>query len=157
AWGPIMSGLLMVVESTLIPVPVTLLMVANGLVFGMWRGMEISFIGGLTGALAAYLIGRGFGRAVAERLLPAASLDAADRLMATHGRWAVVVGRWIPGIPCDPVSYAAGTTRMPIVPFVLLTVVGLIPANLATAFMGAMAAHDIRIGYWTVAILLAGG
>jgi uncharacterized membrane protein YdjX (TVP38/TMEM64 family) len=144
-WGPIMSCLLMVAQALVIPVPVTLIMIANGLVFGIWRGMQISFVGGFAGAIAAYLIGRGLGRAVAERLLPRASLDAADSFMARRGRWAVVLGRWVPGIPCDPISYAAGMMRMPIVPFVVLTIVGLLPANLATAFLGAEAAEKIQL------------
>jgi uncharacterized membrane protein YdjX (TVP38/TMEM64 family) len=157
AWGPIMSVLLMVAEAVIIPVPVTVLMVSNGLVFGIWRGTEISFVGGLLGALAAYLIGRGLGRSAAERLLPPAALAAADRFMRQHGRWALVIGRWLPGVPCDPISYAAGIMRMPILPFVLLTIAGLLPGNLAAAFVGEKAAEDIRLGYWLLAILLAAG
>jgi uncharacterized membrane protein YdjX (TVP38/TMEM64 family) len=156
-WAPIMSCLLMMAAATAIPVPVTILMMVNGLVFGFWRGTVISFIGTLAGAIAAYVIGAGLGRAIAERLLPSSSLDAAERLMARRGRWAVVLGRWVPGIPCDPVSYAAGMMRMPIVPFVLLTSLGLIPANLATAFLGAETAENMRLGSWLLAFLLAVG
>jgi uncharacterized membrane protein YdjX (TVP38/TMEM64 family) len=46
---------------------------------------------------------------------------------------------------------------MPIGPFVLLTTIGLLPANLATAIVGAKAASNIRLGYWVLAILLAVG
>src|SRR5215470_1551986 len=150
-WAPIMSCLLMTAAAIAIPVPVTVLMIVNGLVFGLWRGAVISFIGALAGAMAAYVIGAGLGRAIAERLLPPSSLDAAERLMARRGRWAVVLGRWIPGIPCDPVSFAAGLTHMPIVSFVLLTSVGLIPANLATAFLGMETAGSMRLGSWLLA------
>ena len=157
AWGPIVSGTLMLIQSIAVPVPVTIVMIANGLVFGVWEGMLISFVGSLAGAAAAYLIGRRLGRAVAERLLPSTGLDAADRLMATRGRWAIVLGRWVPGIPCDPLSYAAGIMRMPFVPFLLLTTLGLLPANLAMAFLGAEAAGHLHLGYWLLAILLAVG
>ena len=156
-WAPIMSCLLMIAAATAIPVPVTIVMIVNGLVFGIWRGTVISFIGTLAGAVAAYIIGAGLGRAIAERLLPPSSLHAAERLMAKRGRWAIVLGRWVPGIPCDPVSYAAGMMHMPIVPFVLLTSVGLIPANLATAFLGAETATSMRLGSWLVVLLLAVG
>jgi uncharacterized membrane protein YdjX (TVP38/TMEM64 family) len=157
AWAPIMSCLLMVAAATVIPVPVTILMIVNGLVFGVWRGTAISFIGALAGALAAYVIGAGLGRAIAEHLLPARSLDAAERLMARRGWWAVVLGRLVPGIPCDPVSYAAGMMRMPILSFVVLTSVGLLPANLATAFLGAETAENVPLGSWLLALLLAIG
>jgi uncharacterized membrane protein YdjX (TVP38/TMEM64 family) len=154
SWAPIMSVLLMVGQATAIPIPVTGLMIANGLVFGLLRGMEISLVGGLIGAMAAYVIGRGVGRSIAERLLSPRSLDAADRLITKRGGWAVVLGRLVPGIPCDPVSYVAGAMRMPIVPFVLLTIVGLLPAVFSTAFVGAEVVGEVRPGYWLVAIVL---
>ena len=148
AWAPAASVVLMTAEALLVPVPITIVMVANGLVFGLWPGMLISLAGGLTGALAAYTIGRWLGRALVERMLPAASLAAADRLMAKYGSWAVVLERWIPGIPGDPMSYASGLTEMPALKFVLLTTVGLIPANLVTAFVGTSVGGDIPLKYW---------
>jgi uncharacterized membrane protein YdjX (TVP38/TMEM64 family) len=46
------------------------------------------------------------------------------------------------------VSYAAGLTRLPLVLFVLLTIAGLVPANLVTAWVGAEAAGDIPLRLW---------
>jgi uncharacterized membrane protein YdjX (TVP38/TMEM64 family) len=148
AWAPATSIALMTAEALLVPVPVTIIMVANGLVFGLWPGMLVSLAGGLTGGLAAYVIARWLGRALVERILPASSLGAADRLMAKYGGWAVVLERWIPGVPGDPVSYAAGLTRMPAVKFVVLTTIGLVPANLVTAFLGTQVPGDVPITYW---------
>jgi uncharacterized membrane protein YdjX (TVP38/TMEM64 family) len=147
-WAPATSIALMTAQALLVPVPVTIIMVANGLVFGLWPGMLVSLAGGLTGGLAAYAIGRWLGRALVERILPAASLRAADRLMAKYGAWAVVIGRWIPGVPADPVSYASGLTRMPAVKFTALTTIGLVPATIATAFLGTEVAGDVPIAYW---------
>jgi len=158
AWAPAASIALMTAQALLVPVPVTIIMVANGLVFGLWSGMLVSLAGGLTGGLAAYAVGRWLGRALVERILPAPSLRGADRLMAKYGAWAVVIGRWIPGVPADPVSYAAGLTRMPAVKFTVLTVIGLVPANLVTAFVGTEVPGDVPIAYWIGgwAIVLAG-
>ena len=138
----------MTAEALLVPVPVTIIMVANGLVFGLWLGMLVSLAGGLTGGLAAYAIGRWLGRELVERILPAPSLRVADRLMAKYGAWAVVLGRWIPGVPGDPVSYASGLTRMPAVKFTVLTVIGLVPANVVTSFVGTEVPGDVPITYW---------
>jgi uncharacterized membrane protein YdjX (TVP38/TMEM64 family) len=148
AWAPAVSIALMTAEALLVPVPITIIMVANGLVFGLWPGMLVSLTGGLTGALAAYGVGRWLGRALVERLLPPASLAAADRLMAKYGSWAVVLERWIPGIPGDPMSYASGLTRLPALKFLALTTLGLVPANLVTAFVGTEVAGDIPLLYW---------
>ena len=63
-------------------------------------------------------------------------------------------GRWVPGVPCDPLSYAAGIMRMPWLKFMLLTVVGLIPANLITAYLGAEATGDVRTRYWVLGLVV---
>jgi uncharacterized membrane protein YdjX (TVP38/TMEM64 family) len=153
-WAAAVSTLLMISQSVAVPIPVTLLMVANGLVFGVWHGMLISFIGGFIGAVFAFYLGRRLGRTVVERFVPCPALDAADQLMARRGGWAVVIGRWVPGIPCDPLSYAAGIMRMPWLKFMLLTVVGLIPANLITAYLGAEATGDVRTRYWVLGLVV---
>jgi len=157
AWAPAVSIALMTIEALAVPVPVTILMVANGLVFGVWRGMLVSLAGGLCGALAAYAIGRVLGRAIVERVVPASALAAADRLMTKYGGWAVVLERWIPGIPGDPVSYASGLTRMNPAMFVALTMAGLVPANLVTAFLGVQIDADVPMGDWFagVAVVIA--
>jgi uncharacterized membrane protein YdjX (TVP38/TMEM64 family) len=156
-WGPTVSTILMVASSIAIPVPVTVLMIANGLVFGVWTGMLVSFAGGMAGAVATYILGRRLGRDAVSHLLTASSLEAADRAMRRRGSWAIVIGRWIPGIPCDPISYVAGITRMPAVRFLLLTIVGLLPANLATAFVGAEAATDVQLQYWVFGVVIGIG
>lgn len=153
-WGPTVSIILMVASSIAIPVPVTVLMIANGLVFGVWTGMLVSFVGGLGGALATYILGHQLGRDAVSRMLSSSSLEAADRAMRRRGGWAVVIGRWIPGVPCDPISYVAGITRMPAVRFLPLTIAGLLPANLVTAFVGAEAATDMQLQYWIFGLVI---
>jgi uncharacterized membrane protein YdjX (TVP38/TMEM64 family) len=108
-------------------------------------------------ALAAYSIGRFLGRAVLERIVHESRLRSADRLMAKYGRWAIVLERWIPGVPGDPVSYAAGITRMSPLPFLALTVAGLLPANLVSAYLGSQVAGDVPMTYWLSGVLLVVG
>ena len=153
AWAPAASIALMVIEA-LVPMPVAIIMVANGLVFGLWRGTLVSLVGGLLGASVAYIIGRYLGRGLVERMLSTSSLRTADRLMATYGGWALVVGRWIPGIPGDPMSYAAGLTRTSAPLFLLLTTAGLLPAALVTAYVGVHVAGDVPLRYWLSGLAL---
>jgi len=148
AWAILVSITLMVVQALIIPLPVTIIMIANGLVFGLWAGTLVSLTGAFVGAIAAYFIGRRFGRKLVQRLLPDSALREADRLMHRYGAWAIVAGRWIPGVPCDPMSYAAGITRVPATRFALLTIAGLLPANIMMALLGVEAAGDIPTAYW---------
>jgi uncharacterized membrane protein YdjX (TVP38/TMEM64 family) len=152
AWAPIVSVAIMVAEALVVPAPVAIIMVANGLVFGLWPGMLVSLAGGLLGAILAYAIGRRFGRALVQRVLPSSALVAADRLMAQHGDWAILVCRLIPGVPGDPMSYVAGLTQMSVVRFLLLTTLGLLPTNLVTAYVGVHVAGDIPLRDWLFGI-----
>jgi uncharacterized membrane protein YdjX (TVP38/TMEM64 family) len=154
-WAPIASIGLMVLEALAIPLPVTLIMLANGLVFGVWYGALVSVAGALAGAVAAYAIGRWIGRALLDRTVPASSLRWADALMAKYGRWAIVLERWIPGVPGDPISYAAGLTRVPLPAFLGLTAIGVAPAALVTALTGSQVAGDVPFTFWLSGVLLA--
>lgn len=146
-WAPFVSIALLIL-AVLLPIPATLVMVANGLVFGVWTGALVSLTGTLLGAIAAYSVGRSLGRSIAERFIPRAGLEHADRLMAKYGGWAIVIGHWVPGIPGDPLSYAAGITRMSVFWFLLATTAIEVPANLITAFAGHEVAGDIPLKYW---------
>jgi uncharacterized membrane protein YdjX (TVP38/TMEM64 family) len=147
-WGPMASISLMVAQALAIPVPVTILMVANGVVFGTWWGAIISLAGGFLGAFAAYAIGRWLGRGLIERLVPGWNISWADQIMSKYGGWAIVTNRWLPGVPLDPLSYAAGIARVPAVWFMGVTAAGLVPATLATAFLGAEIRGDLPKEFW---------
>jgi uncharacterized membrane protein YdjX (TVP38/TMEM64 family) len=133
---------------------VAIVMVANGLAFGVWRGTLVSVAGGVVGASAAYAIGRWVGRSLLDRVVPTSDLLWADRLMAKYGAWAIVIGRWIPAVPLDPVSYVAGITRLPVLSFLALTIVGLLPADVATAYLGSQVGTDVPLQYWILGMLL---
>jgi len=147
-WAPVVSIALLVADALFLPLPATIILVANGLVFGLWMGAIVSFSGSLLGGIIAYAVGRYFGRDLLERFLSAERLDATDRIMTKYGGWALVLERWIPGVPGDPMSYAAGITRMPFLKFLLLTSVGLIPANIVAAYVGVEIAGDVPVLYW---------
>jgi uncharacterized membrane protein YdjX (TVP38/TMEM64 family) len=155
-WGPVLSIALLVAGALAVPVPVTIVMVADGLVFGTQVGTVISFVGGLLGALSAYLVGRHFSLAVLERFLPAVGARVSAGPKVPFVRWSLVVWHWIPGLPCNPMSYAAGCTRMPISSFLLFTTVGLLPACAVTAYLGVRAADDMPTQYWFPGLLCTG-
>jgi uncharacterized membrane protein YdjX (TVP38/TMEM64 family) len=53
-------------------------------------------------------------------------------------------------------SYAAGITRMPFIKYLLLTTVGLVPANIVAAYVGVEIAGDVPVLYWIAGWGLAG-
>jgi uncharacterized membrane protein YdjX (TVP38/TMEM64 family) len=146
SWGYLTSVMLLIAGAVGLPLPAMIVMVADGLVYGTWLGMAVSFTGSLLGAAAAFAIGAHVGRRQRDgRCHAAVSNDPVIRL---YTPWAIVLGRWVPGIPGDPMSYAAGFTGMSVHWFLLLTVLALVPATFVTAFVGTEVTTDVTTPYW---------
>lgn len=158
-WGPVFSVALLIAGAVGLPVPVTIIMVADGLIYGTQAGTLISLVGGLLGAVSAYCLGRHFSLAslgVLERFVPGMSARISAEPTKPFVTWGVVLWHWIPGLPCNPMSYAAGCMRMPLSSFLGLTTIGLLPACTVTAYMGVQAAGDIPYQYWFPGLLMVG-
>jgi membrane protein DedA with SNARE-associated domain len=117
--GPLGVFLLMVPESACIPVPSELTLMCAG--FGVregwmpfWAAVAAASAGNLVGSLIAYGAGRG-------RLGEA--LGASEGLFARHGSHAVFLARLMP-LARSFVSLPAGYARVPLGPFVAMTVAG---------------------------------
>jgi len=158
-WGPVFSVALLIAGALGLPVPVTIIMVADGLIYGTQAGTLISLVGGLLGAVTAYLLGRHFSLAslaVLERFLPGMSARISGGPTKPFVNWGVVLWHWIPGLPCNPMSYAAGCIHMPLSSFLGLTTIGLLPACAITAYLGVQAAGDMPSQYWFPGLLIVG-
>ncbi len=127
-------GIAIALESIFPPLPSEVFLPLAG--FAAARG-EMSIVaavawstaGSLAGALALYGLGTWLGlarlRAIADRipLVSGDDVDKADAWFHRYGTWAVFFGRMVPMVR-SLVSIPAGTTRMPLVRFALLTTAG---------------------------------
>ena len=118
---------------TLFPFPV--LAAASGLLFGTALGTAVSILGGLAGAVAAFLIARAGGaRPVATLAGP-----RLRRLLAgvgRHGFLAVLYLRIVPGVPRDLANYAVGLTPVGLGAYTAATLLGLAPRAFAYTALG---------------------
>lgn len=136
-WAPIVSALLMMLQSLAAPLPAFALAVVNGLAFGLLWGTLLT-IGSATGAAAlSFGIARLLGRNPVEALIGEKLLAQADRFFARWGTRAVLLARLVPLVSFDVVSYAAGLTRMRLRPFLVATMIGMAPATFAYTYLGA--------------------
>lgn len=117
---------LMVPESACIPVPSEVTLLFSGFAVGQgWMSFPLVVIaataGNLVGSLAAYALGRTqlAGRVPGGR----AVLGRWGALIDRHGTRAVLIARLLP-LARTFVSLPAGSRRVPLAPFVALTVLG---------------------------------
>jgi len=102
--------------------------------------MVAATLGAAVGSLAGYLIGAWGGRPLLDRYgryihIHPDDLDRADAWFARYGGWAVFLARFVPLLRAL-INYPAGVARMPIGRFLLFSILGSIPWNLALVTAG---------------------
>lgn len=138
-WGPVVSLVLMILQSVVAPLPSWLLTGANGAIYGVVAGSILSWTGMILGASVNFWLARLLGAPFVRRMTASGKWEAAERLGEKRGFEIILGARLIPFISLDLVSYLAGLSPMRFGPFLLGTAIGLIPSTLAYATFG----HDL--------------
>ena len=119
--------------------PVFLLTIASGAVFGVVRASLFVMTGSLVGAFFAFLISRYLIRdIVARRIATNPKLAAIDRAVGEEGRRLVFFLRLSPVVPFVLSNYVLGVTRVRLVDFLIGTL-GLAPIAISYAAFGRAA------------------
>jgi uncharacterized membrane protein YdjX (TVP38/TMEM64 family) len=155
-WAPVASCFLMVLQALVAPVPSFLITFANGLAFGVFWGWMLSLFGHVLAAAVCFWISRSLGRVPVEVLVGRTGLQSADRWFARWGMYAVFVGRLVPGVAFDVISYAAGLTRMRFRNFLIATALGIFPQTFLYSYLGRQAPEYVALFLVTSALVVAG-
>jgi uncharacterized membrane protein YdjX (TVP38/TMEM64 family) len=131
-------GIGLLAADVILPVPSSVVMVANGALFGVIGGTLLS-VGGSTGAaLIGFSIGRRGGPLMA-RLVPPKERARADHLLSRWGGLAMVVTRPVP-LLAETVAIMAGTSPLGWRQAALASFIGSLPPALLYALTGATTA-----------------
>lgn len=145
-WAPLISTLLMILQAVISPLPGSLVAAANGIVFGIWWGTLLSWVGGILGGSVSFWLARWLGQDAVARFLRGKRLDQANRLSQSDGFWIVLTARLVPLISFDWISYLAGVSQMRFSHFILATAIGMLPGTLAWTALG----HDLALARGSV-------
>lgn len=140
-YGP--RGLLaaMILGSVFSPIPNEAILAFAGMVM---NPLNVGLYGGLgstIGGLICFYIARLGGRPLAEKLVKGDAIGRVDLWFHRYGLWTILLGRLIPFIPFDAISYLSGLTRVKPWRFTVLTFIGSIPRCLLYAYIGDMIAR----------------
>ena len=132
---------LMVVQSLLVPIPSELILLSGGIIFGLVWGSVIGLAGSMLSAAVTYYISKKGGRAIVDASgekvgLIKRTIYIFDEWIRSWGLWAILVGRAVPVIMFDPISYAAGLVKIKDWHYFLATFIGSIPRAIVYAFLG---------------------
>lgn len=154
-WAPIVSFLLMVFQSLIIPLPAFIITFANAGLFGWIRGAVLSWSSAMAGAALCFFIAKYYGRSVVEKLTSKFALDSIDVFFKKYGKFAILIARLLPFVSFDIVSYAAGLTSMSFWSFFWATGLGQLPATIVYSYVRDMLTGTVKTFVMGLLILFA--
>lgn len=137
-WAPVVSFLLMILQSIAAPLPAFIITFANAGLFGWVKGALLSWTSSMAGAALCFFIAKFYGRTVVIKLTGKYALDSVDDFFDRYGKYTILIARLLPFISFDIVSYAAGLTSMSFFSFFVATGVGQLPATIVYSYIGSM-------------------
>lgn len=153
AWAPLVFVGLQFLQVVIFVIPGEIVQLAGGYLFGVGWGLLYSLAGILAGSLFNFLLARLLGRAFINGLLGPQALARMrhfiDSPRAVLGFFLLFL---IPGIPKDILCYAAGLSAMRLRVFLLISLLGRLPALLGSVLIGSAAGNS----NWLLAGILGG-
>ncbi|MBC2581528.1 TVP38/TMEM64 family protein [Clostridium sp. DJ247] len=134
-------------------IPVSLMSILAGNIFGPHKAIILSMIGCFTSATLAFFLARLLGRSFVDKILKRKAMNL-DSNIEKHGFKIMLVMRLCFIFPYDPLSYAAGLTKMKYKDFILGSLIGVFPEMIAYSFMGKNIEHPFSIKFVLPIILI---
>lgn len=156
-----MAPIIYVVILTLLPLllfPDSVLVIAGGMVFGLWKGVVLTSIGSLLGGIISFIISRVLGQGVVKKIIRR-DIVVFDNKGTKSAFFLILILRLIPLFPFKLVSYSAGLTDMKLRDFSLATVIGSLPGIIVYTNLGdkttKLGTTDFYISIGLVVLLFA--
>ena len=144
SWAPL-AFVLGYILATVALVPGSILTLAAGALFGLWKGAVLAFVAATLGAAAAFLVGRHLARDLVHRRLGGDQRVAAiDRAIGDHGRKIVFLLRLSPAFPFNLLNYLLGLTTVRFTDY-LIASLGMLPGTFLYVYYGKIVGDVARL------------
>ncbi|MEM7132819.1 MAG: VTT domain-containing protein [Chloroflexota bacterium] len=147
-----------------LPIPASLIMIANGAMYGLLLGTLLSLIGSVGATLTGFAIGKRSRTWVANHMVSEQQMDAAQEMFARWGMVAIIITRPMP-LLAETTAIVAGTSGMSVQQLLISAIAGALPTaaiyalvgNFAMRFHSAMWSFLLVMGVATIFWLLTYG
>lgn len=120
---------------TYVPFPLEILALTNGLVFGTWGGITITWFSMVLSAWMGYATTR-FARPLAYKITSGERLEKMEAWAARRSTWQLVAIRFVPVVSFSLLNLAMGLLRVPFWTFTWTTALGIIPIVVVSVVAG---------------------
>ncbi len=144
-WEGVLLFACVIVLVQMLIAPMSPVAVAAGFSFGLGRGWVVITIGTALGAAVNFLISRYLARGfIARRLAQNDKFRLIDAAIGREGWKIVMLLRFVP-MPFGLANYAYGLTAIRFWPYLLASIVAIVPANLFLVYLGHTAYSGIAV------------
>ncbi|RQO45417.1 hypothetical protein DBV08_20100 [Rhodococcus sp. KBW08] len=136
--GPAFPLVFFLVHSivTVAPFPRTVFTLSAGVLFGSVTGIALTVAATTVSAVLALYLVRAIGRDVVWQRISSPTIRRVDERIEKRGWLAVGSLRLIAFVPFSVVNYCCGISSIRIVPYILATVVGILPGTVGIVVLG---------------------
>jgi len=132
----------MFLESSVVPIPSEVVIIgASSVGIPLTSIVLLGSLGSTLGGMVGYLLGRYAAMPVILKygkfvLIKPHHIERAEKFAKKYGVYSVLIGRVLPIVPFKVFSIAAGITKIPFTPFVICTLIGVVPRIFLLAIFG---------------------
>ena len=150
SYGPLapVTSIALILLHMVVPFPAELMAFANGLAFGFWGGLALTWSGFMLSALVMYGAGRLWGWPLLVRAVSGRRRERLDGWISQEGAFPWLAVRFVPLAPFNTVCLVAGVVRAPLWTYTWTTGVGILPLGvLLTLFGSRMGRNELQLGF----------
>jgi membrane protein DedA with SNARE-associated domain len=132
----------MFLESSVVPIPSEAVVIgASSIGIPVSSIVILGSLGATLGSMVGYSLGRYAAMPVILKygkfvLIKPHHIEKAENFMKKYGAYSVLIGRVLPVVPFKVFSIAAGITKIRFLPFVICTLIGVIPRMFLLSIFG---------------------
>ncbi|MFB7715960.1 TVP38/TMEM64 family protein [Nocardia sp. NPDC056100] len=136
--GPLLPLVFFVVHTLVCvaPFPRTIFTLSAGMLFGPWEGLALAVSATTLSAVLALLLVRALDQDRVRARLTHPAVRAVDARLARRGWLAIGSLRLIAFAPFSVVNYCAGLSSVRMKPYLVATVLGILPGTVGTVLLG---------------------
>ncbi len=135
--GPAFIIIYHVFQVVAAPLPGQAIDLANGYIFGAFRGSLISLTGIFLGTVVAMSLARIFGRPILEHFFSHKKMEKLNKWAGHRSLLFFFVLFLIPGLPDDILCFGAGLTKIPLWKLILVAFMGRTPSIITSVVLGS--------------------
>jgi len=144
-WGALIY-IVIYITATVLFIPGSILTLAGGFIYGLYKGTLIVWIGATVGATLAFFIGRFLLRGwVEQKVQNYPKFRAVDAAVASRGWFIVLLFRLAPLLPFNLLNYALALTQVSSLHYFLATSVGMLPGTVMYVYFGSLAGNIAEV------------